>query len=106
MEMGSVGVANVERAAGEVEVTGVDLELVAGNARGDGAVIAEKSAAALGVGVANVERAAGEVGVTGVDIGTRCRTTPAVTGPSLPKNPLPPWAWALPTSNEPPVRLR
>jgi hypothetical protein len=66
-EMGSVGVANVERAAGEVEVTGVDLELVAGNARGDGAAI-EKSAAAMGVGVANVERAAGEIGVTGVDM--------------------------------------
>jgi hypothetical protein len=63
-EMGSVGVANVERAAGEVEVTGVDLELVAGNARGDGAAIA----AAMGVGVANVERAAGDVGVTGVDM--------------------------------------
>jgi hypothetical protein len=68
MESGSVGVANVEVAAGEVEVTGVDIEFVAGNARGDGAAIAEKSAVAMGVGVANVEVAAGEVGVTGVDI--------------------------------------
>ena len=64
IEMGSVGVANLERAAGEVEVTGVDIELVAGNARGDGG----KSAAAMGVGVANVERAADDVGVTGVDM--------------------------------------
>ena len=56
-----VGVANVERAADDVGVTGVEIEFVAGNARGDGAAIAEKSAAALGVGVANVERAADEV---------------------------------------------
>ena len=66
-EMGSVGVANVEIAADEIGVTGVDIELVSGNARGDGAVIAEKSAA-MGVGVANVEIAADDVGVTGVDM--------------------------------------
>ena len=45
-------------------MTGVDIEFVAGNARGDGAAIA----AAMGVGVANVERAADDVGVTGVDM--------------------------------------
>ena len=65
-EMGSVGegVANVDKAADDVEVTGVDIEFVAGNARGDWG----KSAAAMGVGVANVERAADDVGVTGVDM--------------------------------------
>ena len=59
-EMGSVGegVANVDKAADDVEVTGVDIEFVSGNARGDG------------------------------------------------ENPLPPWASALPMSNEPPMTLR
>ena len=98
--MGSVGVANLERAAGEVEVTGVDIELVAGNARGDGAAIVEKSAAALGEGVANVGIAADDVEVTGVDI-ELVAETPAVTG----ENPLPPWASALPMSSEPPMML-
>ena len=66
MEMGSVGVANVERAADEVGVIGAEIEFVSGNARGDGAAVA--GAEAMGVRVANVDRAADEVGAIGVDM--------------------------------------